>query len=638
MNIGHEVTLVLRGDESARSCDESEACEHKQTGVDQRDEGRRANELSDKRAVARGDAFENAIESAKQPSEQSVQKFRRKILRRPVGLQQQCRQGRAERDRVEGRNHRGHADRHRELQVELARDAGDERRRHEDSDEHEGDGDNGTEHLVHRLAGGIARRKPGVEIPFDVLHHHDGIIDHDADGQHQAEERNVVQREPERGHRGECPDERHRHGNERYDGRPPCLQEKQHDENDQDHRLEQRVDDRTDRFFDELRRVINNAVFETVGEPLREIGHQRAHRLGRGQGIAAGLLVNREPGRRNAVERRVHRVVARTEFGASHIAEAHHLAAFPLLDDDLLELLRRHQPPLRVDRVLEGIGNRRGRAAYDAGSHLHVLLSHRIDHIAGLEPPCSQLLRLQPEPHAVFVAEDRHLTHAGHARQRVLKLQQAVIAQIQFVEPAGRGNQVDHHHHRRRLLLHLHARAAHVFGQQRKREVHAVLREHLRRVEVGSELERDRQPVAAVAVGARRHVEHVLDAVDLLLDGCADRLGHRPRIRAGVNRRHLDRRRGDFRILRDRQYRERHEADHHDDDRQHRGEDRPVDEEMADIHRGLGVSDGRYGSGLTFKPGRAFINPSTMTRSPGAMSPVIARVPSSCSAPAVTRR
>ena len=76
-----------------------------------------------------------------------------------------------------------------------------------------------------------------------------------------------------------------------------------------------------------------------------------------------------------------------------------------------------------------------------------------------------------------------------------------------------------------------------------------------------------------------------------------DRLGAGAGILAGD----VDDRRRDLGILRDRQAREGDAAEDHEHDRDHRGEDRPVDEEMRDAHaRGLssafGLRLGRRGA------------------------------------------
>jgi hypothetical protein len=76
-------------------------------------------------------------------------------------------------------------------------------------------------------------REPALDVPLDVLHHDDRVVDDDADREDEAEERQRVQREPEAEHHGEGPDQRHRNGDERDDRRAPRLQEHHHDEDDQ---------------------------------------------------------------------------------------------------------------------------------------------------------------------------------------------------------------------------------------------------------------------------------------------------------------------------------------------------------------------------------------------------------------------
>ena len=74
-----------------------------------------------------------------------------------------------------------------------------------------------------------------------------------------------------------------------------------------------------------------------------------------------------------------------------------------------------------------------------------------------------------------------------------------------------------------------------------------VLHQDLGLVEVGADLEGDRQLVRAVAGAGRGHVEHALDAVDLLLDRRGDGVGEDLGVGAGVGRGDQDRRRRDLR-------------------------------------------------------------------------------------------
>ena len=83
---------------------------------------------------------------------------------------------------------------------------------------------------------------PVGDIAFDVLDDDDGIVDDDADRQHQPEQRQVVEREAECRHEEERADERHRNGDERNDRRAPGLQEDDHNQDHEDDRLADRLD------------------------------------------------------------------------------------------------------------------------------------------------------------------------------------------------------------------------------------------------------------------------------------------------------------------------------------------------------------------------------------------------------------
>ena len=53
----------------------------------------------------------------------------------------------------------------------------------------------------------VRASRPLAIMPLDVFQHDDGVVHHDADGQHQAEQRDVVQAEAQSGHDGEGADE-----------------------------------------------------------------------------------------------------------------------------------------------------------------------------------------------------------------------------------------------------------------------------------------------------------------------------------------------------------------------------------------------------------------------------------------------
>ena len=84
----------------------------------------------------------------------------------------------------------------------------------------------------------VLGRQALLDVVLDGLHHHDRVVHDQADGQHEAEQRQRVDREPEQRKEHERADQRDRHRQQRNQRRAPALQE---DEDDEDHE-HQRLD------------------------------------------------------------------------------------------------------------------------------------------------------------------------------------------------------------------------------------------------------------------------------------------------------------------------------------------------------------------------------------------------------------
>ncbi len=145
-----------------------------------------------------------------------------------------------------------------------------------------------------------------------------------------------------------------------------------------------------------------------------------------------------------------------------------------------------------------------------------------------------------------------------------------------------------HHHGQvRRGLVHGHAEALHLGGQGRHGARDTVLHLHLSVVQISAQAEGDGQGQLAVGGRLGRHVEHALDAGDGLLqrgcDGFANHLG----VGAGEVGAYHHGGRDDFGVFADRQLEQRDSPADEDHQRQHGGEDRPLDEELREIHGAL---------------------------------------------------
>ncbi|MNI33592.1 hypothetical protein D3C73_875500 [compost metagenome] len=434
--------------------------------------------------------------------------------------------------------------------------------------------------------GGFARGQPLANISFDVLDHDDGVIDDDADRQHQGEQRQGVDRIAQRQQDGEGADEGDGNGQHRDDGRTPGLQEDQDDDGHQDDGFDDDVLDRRDGRLDIFGGVVGDGVFDA----RREVGCDDVQFLqngrGRRQGVGPRLLDDGDGDARLAREGGVDVVVLGAQFDAGDIADAGQAALGVGLDDDVGELVRLGQPALDVDRKLEGRGvGGEGRLAHGPGGRLDVLRPQGGDDFRRRQVARGGLGRVDPDAHRIVAAaEHLDLADAVDPQQAVADRRVGQVAQVVGIDAGIGGGEGGQQQEAARALVHHHADLAHLFGQFRLGQGDAVLDQHLGRIQVGARLERHGDGHRPVRGRGRGHVDHALDAIDLLLDRRGDGLGQGLSRGAGVGRADVDRRGGDLGILRQRQVRQGEGPDQGDEDRDHDREDRSVDEEAGDVH------------------------------------------------------
>ena len=294
--------------------------------------------------------------------------------------------------------------------------------------------------------------------------------------------------------------------------------------------------------------------------------------------------------------------------------------------------------PSVLHRKLEGARIGDGRLVEHAGRHLHVLALQRRHDVAGGQVERLQAVGIEPDAHRIVAAaEHGDRADAVDAVQHIGDLHVGVVGDEERVARLVGRVEVDDHHQVGRGLGDGDADVAHVRRQPRLGDGHAVLHLHLRDIEIGAELERHLDGELPVARRVRRDVEHVLDAVDLLLERGNDGRGDDVGAGAGVLAGDVDGRRRDIRILRDRQPPIGHRAQDHEDHRDHGGKDRPVDEELGDAHLASLVLGGglrrrgrgdRPVCGATLAPGRTRISPLMTTRSSALMPDLTTRRPS----------
>ncbi len=186
---GHQVLLVLGRYETGRGVGKAEPGQHHQARVQEQGDAAAANHSAYGADITVAGFLEEAVERTEQPAaENLVEHLGEAVLWRVVAAQQHGGQGRGQGQRVEGRDHRGNCDGQGELFVELPGQAADEGRWDEHRTQHQRGGDDRAGHLAHGFFSGRERFQAQLDVTFDVLHHHDGVVHHDTDGQYQAEQ------------------------------------------------------------------------------------------------------------------------------------------------------------------------------------------------------------------------------------------------------------------------------------------------------------------------------------------------------------------------------------------------------------------------------------------------------------------
>jgi len=412
-----------------------------------------------------------------------------------------------------------------------------------------------------------------------VLDDHNRIVDDDPDGQHNTEQGQHIDRKPQARQNRKRADQGHRDRGAGHQRRSPILQEEVDDQHDEHDGHQQRRVDFGDRSLDEPRGIKRNLVFQSGRKRLAQFSQLGLDTAGHLQRIGAGQLIDRDRSARRRVESRVVGIALGAQLDARHVLDAGHSSAGGRLDNNVLEFLHVAQPPQRVDGVLKGGSGRRRRCTDLARRNLHVLLAKRGDDILGRQIASLQFVGIQPDPHGIVASpKDRHLADAGDPGQLVPEVDVRVVAQVDRIEAGvGRreGNQLDD---LRGLFLDRDPLPAHLLGQLGLGDRHAVLDQHGRHVHVGADVEGDRQGVGSVAGAVGGHVQHVLDAVDLLLDRRSDGVGDNRGIGSRIERADLYRGRGDLREFGYGQTRLGDGPCDQDHQRDHRGEDRPANE------------------------------------------------------------
>ncbi len=151
-----------------------------------------------------------------------------------VGPQKARGHHRRQRQRHDHRDEDRHRQRDREFAEQAADDSAHQQQRDQHRDQRNRDRHDRETDFLGALEGGRHRLFAFLDIAGDVLQHHDGVVDHEAHGNGQRHQRQIVERIAERPHQRAGAEQRQRHRDGRNHRGPEAAQE------DEDHHHHQR--------------------------------------------------------------------------------------------------------------------------------------------------------------------------------------------------------------------------------------------------------------------------------------------------------------------------------------------------------------------------------------------------------------
>ena len=393
----------------------------------------------------------------------------------------------------------------------------------------------------------------------DILHHHNGIIHHNGNGQYQAEQSQRIDGETQECHHRQGTYQRYGNGDARNQDRPPTLQEEEHHQHHEDSRLDEGLHHFVDGIVYHFRRVERHLIADALRKSFGQFRHPFLHAFRHIERIGTGKLIDGNTRRRFALQTGNHIVFLTSEFNPCHILQPENPSAILHPKNDFTELIGCSQATFHIQGILKSIVTRTTERLADIPCrHLHILCLNSGIHLLGTEVTDTHRLGVEPNTHRIVTGTHHiHRTHSRHTGQLVHQIQVGIVGEIQTIVNAI-ARQGEHHHDVRRFLLHRHPLLLHRLGEGVQSHTHAVLHHHGRHIDVRSHLEGYGQRISTRCRRSGAHIHHSFHPVHLLFDGDTHGLCHGLRIRSRIDGIHLNRWWSDVGILLDGEHTECH--------------------------------------------------------------------------------
>ena len=187
----------------------------------------------------------------------------------------------------------------------------------------DGHGDDRPDQFACAHQSRFQRRFPLAQMPFDVLHHHDGVVDHQTDREHHRQYGQQVDGKTKGLHQEHGADQRNRYGHNRYQHRAERSQEQEDDYHDNQQRIPEGIEHLVDRVGDVVGGIVGHAGLHAAGQFLLNRLHLGPDQFDDVQRVGVGERPN--PHEYGSLSGEMHFgvVVLRPQDHLGYIAQAH---------------------------------------------------------------------------------------------------------------------------------------------------------------------------------------------------------------------------------------------------------------------------------------------------------------------------
>ena len=346
------------------------------------------------------------------PAKDSVEPPQRASHGALLVAEQQRAQGGREGECIEGRDDHRHRDAYGKLLKHSPRNALDHRCGHKYRQQNYGGGNDGRGNVAHGIEGGFAWRESSFDAHLSSLHHHNGVVDHQADGQHKSQERDDVYGEAQQRKEHKGSHNRHRHGHKRNERGAQVLQKDENHYDNQQQSEGHSEKNLRDTILNRGRCIDNSGGGYSLGETLRERLHLGLYAVAHLHGITARGLVDCHQRCGIVAKRRGGSVGLTPQLHTGHIAQAERLTTGQNPQRYLLILRGVRKGSRGGYGVCEIYGRAEGLGSEFARSKDLGLRGYGLGYILDRNVVEGHTLGINPHAHRVFAgSENLHLAH-----------------------------------------------------------------------------------------------------------------------------------------------------------------------------------------------------------------------------------